>query len=309
MANKKTKSPEHICCHCGKKYDSLSYFYKSYSPLYKGTGYFPICKTCFNDAFEMYAEKYNSDRKAMQRLCMAFDLYYSAPLFNKCNNGTDSTIGNYVKALNMVQYKNRSFETSLDEGFSFTNEPILPGLDDVAPMAATEKPENTEPVADYIKPKDVEKWGEGFQPAEYNALNAHYKLLKTANPNCDTNQEIFIVELCYIKMQQMKAVHERRVDDFNKLTDSYRKSFQQAGLKTAPDDTQNSDDCWSEWVGIIGQFTPEEYYRDKTLYADWDKLGEYYERMAIRPLRNLQLGTKDRDAEYSVQDNDGGSSG
>ena len=110
------------------------------------------------------------------------------------------------------------------------------------------------------------------------------------------------MDLCYIKSQQMRALRESRIDDYNKLTDSYRKSFTQAGLKTVSDDSTVNEDSWSSWTSIISQYTPEEYYKDKTLYMDFDGIGEYYERHAIRPLRNILEGTEIRDSKYYVHE-------
>ena len=53
---------------------------------------------------------------------------------------------------------------------------------------------------------------------------------------------------------------------------------------------------------MISKYTPEEYYKDKTLYKDFDGIGDYFKRFVLRPLRNLQLGTTDRDKEFFVSD-------
>ena len=58
----------------------------------------------------------------------------------------------------------------------------------------------------------------------------------------------------------------------------------------------------------IEKYTPAEYYKNRSLYKDHDNIGDYIERFLLRPLRNLMRGTKDRDAEFFVKDeeeNDG----
>ena len=103
-------------------------------------------------------------------------------------------------------------------------------------------------------------------------------------------------------MQQMKAVREGRVDDYNKLTETYRKSFTTAGLKTVRE--ANIDEEFTIGVNAetIEKYTPAEYYKNKQLYKDHDDLGEYLDRFLLRPLRNLMHGTKDRDYEFFVKD-------
>lgn len=288
MPKKDTGQTVYICCKCNEHFPSLTQFYKTYSGLYSDTGYLPICKDCLGKLFDSYIEKYKDVYKAIQRICMAFDLYYSDSIFDTCNDGTSAMLGNYIKRLNMVQYKGRTFDTTLDKGFEFNK------------IYKKKKPEEQE--VDEIDETDIEKWGSGFENVDYGVLNAHYKLLKTANPNYDNNQEIFINDLCYTKMQQMKAVREGRVDDYNKLTDSYRKSFTQAGLKTVKDSNINEEFTIGVNAEIIEKYTPAEYYKNQKLYRDFDNIGDYFKRFLLRPLRNMQHGTNDRDFEYFVKD-------
>ena len=232
----------------------------------------------------------------MQRICMMFDIYYDAALFNKCYDDDDTIVGNYMRQLNLGQYRGRTFDTSIEEGLFFTGEKSKT----VAPLVEVLTEEDSEP----IDPRLIAQWGAGLSKTDYEILDSHYKYLKSANPNCDSNQEIFITDLCYTKMQQMRAVRENRTSDYNTMTESYRKTFMQAGLKTTQDMSASNEDCWGVWQERIAQYTPEEYYRNKKLYRDFDGIGDYFERFVLRPLRNLMHGTQDRDPEYCVKDAD-----
>lgn len=286
---------KYICCVCSEPFDSLSEFNKSYSSLYAATERLPLCKNCLSNKFNEYSAKYGSPKKAMKRICMAFDLYYSDSLFDKCNDDSDAVIGNYIKKLNMVQYKGRTFDTSLKEGFSFEDE---------VDRAYKKTQDDGDPPE--IKEKDILKWGDGFNPEDYEILNSHYNYIRNANPQYDSNQEIFVIDLCYTKMQQMKAVREGRVDDYNKLTESYRKSFEKAGLKTVRETNVNEEFTIGVNAEIIEKYTPAEYYKNKQLYKDFDHIGEYMKRFVLRPLKNLMFGSKDRDREFYVRDEDSG---
>lgn len=286
-----SENTKHTCCVCSQPFDSLSEFNKSYSSLYAGTGRLPLCKECLTKIFKSYASEYGDTKKAMKRMCMAYDLYYNDSIFDKCNDGSDTIMGNYIKKLNMAQYKGRTFDNSLKEGFSF---------DSVTPIK--QMPQTKHKVVE-INEKDISNWGDGFSPEDYEILNSHYKYLTDANPQCDSNQEIFIMDLCYTKMQQMKAVREGKVDDYNKLTESYRKSFTQAGLKTVKE-TNNEEFTVGVTAETIEKYTPAEYYRNKGLYKDFDNLSDYFSRLILRPLRNLIHGTKERDFEFYVKEGD-----
>ena len=289
MANKIVRPDEAICGQCGKPLQ-LEEFNKTYSSLYTTTNRLPTCKKCLSKQFAEYLTIYRSMRKAIQRICIAYDLYYQDRLFERCQDKSDEStiLGNYLKALNMKQNIGKTFDNSLQEGFSFTDAKFVQGEES------------------NISPNDVERWGGGLSPDDYEVLNSHYSLLDKANPQRDSNMDIFIDDLCYTKMLQMKALREARVDDYNKLTESYRKSFQTAGLKTTRETVSEEDKIVGVNIETIEKYTPAEYYKNKKLYNDHDGLSDYFERFLLRPLRNLQFGTKDRDYEFYVKDEEDG---
>lgn len=318
------KTNECICCTCGKPLIKENDFYKSYSPLFLDN-YLPICKDCFNRMFLFYVSKYKNNKAAMQRMCMMFDVYFSEELFNKCGDDNSTIVGKYFKKLNMVQYKEKTYEDTLNTGLIVVCEEVKNAeeenkknpdkpefkvsefINNIA-SAKVRIDQNDTSEMDFISPEDIERWGDGFEPTDYAILNSHYRLLANSNPQSESNAEIFIIDLCYTKMQQMKAVREGRVDDYNKLTESYRKSFQQAGLKTVKDTNAMEDFTIGVNAETIEKYTPAEYYKNRSLYKDHDNIGDYITRFLLRPLRNLMQGTKDRDTEFFVKDeeeNDG----
>lgn len=283
------------CCQCGKTYSDDTNFFKSSGGVYAYMGHLPVCKKCFEKQVAEFTTLYNSRKKAMQRVCMIYDLYFNEDLFASCDldGDDDAFVGKYFRKLNLMQHQNKSFDTSLAEGFNFTSEYV--GCKKVTPKTEDEEQPK-------INPEDIEKWGNGFDLEDYDILNNHYRLLASSNPQRDNNVEIFITDLCYIKMQQMKAVREGRVDDYSKLTESYRKTFMQAGLKAIKETNVTEDFTIGVNGETIEKYTPAEYYKNKQLFKDHDNIGDYIDRFLLRPLRNLMHGTKDRDKEYYVKD-------
>lgn len=299
-----SKDSKCVCCSCGEPL-ALTKFYKSNSVFY-ADGHLPICKECFSSKFGHFAAEYHSNKMAMQRMCMTFDIYFNETAFDSCDTDDSTVLGNYFRKLNLSQHKGKTFEDSIKEGFDLSG--------DRKPVKETQEVVNVDNDdeengnADMIDPADIEKWGAGLEPTDYTILNSHYRLLSSSNPQCDGNAEIFIIDLCYTKMQQMKAVRESRVDDYKKLTESYIKSFTQAGLKTVKDTNAMEDFTIGVNAETIEKYTPAEYYKNRSLYKDHDNIGDYIDRFLLRPLRNLMRGTKDRDAEFFVKDeeeNDG----
>ena len=226
VADMPKKSEKRVCCTCG---DSLivSKYYKSNSDFYLDS-MLPICKDCFSHKFGQYARIFKSNKMAMQRMCIAFDIYFNEDLFDKCDTNDETVIGNYFRQLNMAQHHGKTFDDSINEGaFNLSGDrkkvkgkrvAIVDEYDNVQEETPEEK----------INPKDLEKWGLGFDLMDYEILNSHYKFLKNSNPNCDSNQEIFITTLCYTYMKQMKSLREGDVKTYKDMSELYLRTFKEA---------------------------------------------------------------------------------
>ena len=90
--------------------------------------------------------------------------------------------------------------------------------------------------------------------------------------------------------------------DIGSLSNSYKATFESAGLKTEVADTSN--DTLGTWIMEIEKYSPAEYYKDKSRYHDFFGIVDYIERFMYRPLRNLIFGTKEKEQEYWVSDED-----
>lgn len=235
---------------------------------------------------------YESAYLAIKRLCMIYDLYYTDSIVDSCyKNKSTFPIGDYMKKLNLAAYKGKTFENSLREGFFF----------DMKEPSTVPSDKKVEPVSTI--PESVKaRWGTGLSDEDYKALEEHYRYIKKANPDCDSNQEIFIMDLCQTKMQQISAMKSGRTDDYIKLTESYRKTFAQAGLKTAREATNEDEFSFGITAQMIEQYSPAEYYKNKERHKDFDGLGDYISRFFTRPLKNLMFSTSERDTEYYVKD-------
>lgn len=281
------------CPHCGKPFNTRN-FYKTNSMLYSNNGYMTLCKECIADKYKFYVMQYHNCKQAIQRICMAFDIYYSDAIYNMCvDSDGNASIAKYIQKTNMVQHKGKTFETSLEEGFYFTGDGngMIIGLSE----DAGEPP---------IDPKLTEKWGSGFSYYDYQILEEHHKKLIRSNPNPSDNQDIFIDSLCHLYMLMRKSLRENDLDGYAKANEQYSKTFKNAGLKATQEVDIGSDDCWGEWVRRIEDYTPAEYYKNKNLFKDFDNIGDYFKRFVLRPLKNLMHGTTDRDEEFCVKDGD-----
>ena len=283
------------CCTCGKKYTKQSgNFSYSQSPLYKGNNSFlPICNHCLENLVEQYTEILGSQNEAIKRICLHWDMYFNETILNSTKkiDANRSRIKNYVRNCNLNQNNGKTYDTYLQE----MNKGIIQNVDQIDEMKAEGQTNITKVM--------FERWGQ-VSSEDIVALEEHYKMLKKQNPNCDNNQEIFIKDLCYTKLLQLKAFKDGNSTDFEKYTKLYRDTFKQAGLKTVQETDASGDETLGVTLVEISQNKPAEYYIDKKLNKDLDGIGEYFQRFVLRPLKNLVLGTTERDKEYCVKDGD-----
>lgn len=288
------------CTCCGASWDSQkSHFSKSASPLYQSNdGYINICNDCRDKYYYRLIDFYSgNEAHAIKHMCQQFDIIFhdDALSASKQISADRSRFSHYLAKKNLGQTA-RIGSTYL-EGLKWD---YLHKQEDIIESREQAKEDEKS-----VTIAAIDRWGVGFTESDYKLLDEHYKMLKKNNPNCDNNQEIFVRDLCYTKLLQMKAMRgEGKSDDFDKYTRLYRDTFKQAGLKTIQETDSSADETFGVTLATIAQYTPEEYYKDKKLYKDFDGLGDYITRFITRPLKNLQHGTTDRDKEYSVKDGD-----
>ena len=287
------------CSCCGKGFTSQkNNFQKTYSPLFQSNdGFLPWCKECSDKYMALLTALYsNNEEHAIEHFCQQADWVYDIePL--KCSigpNSRGSRLANYSAKKNLNVGNRKTYIDTIQYNYRMKKD-----KDEIISSRTQAKSE-----ASTVSVSAVDRWGVGLGELDYKVLDDHYKMLKKNNPNCDSNQEIFIKSLCNINMFMMRALRSNDSDKYVKLTEQYAKTFRNAGLKTVEEKDASNDETFCMTLGFISDYTPEEFYKDKTLYKDYDKLGEYIDRHITRPMRNLIEGTNVRDKEYFVPETD-----
>ena len=286
---------------CGGQTTSATDFYKSYSEMYEDIGHLPICKKCLLDLYNKYLDEYDDNLyKTMKRLCAMYDIYYNDAIVKSCGTDHDTALGKYFKVYNMSQYRGRTFDDSLKEGVHLNDLNI--GV--TVKMGKDDNGDDTPIVEQFVPEEWKKKWGAGFDYIDYQNANEHDRMLHESNPQCDSNQEIFITQICYTYMKLMKALRDDDNKAYKELSELYLKQFKETGLKTVKDDTEAKEFVAGVTISTIEKYTPAEFYKDQKLYKDYDGIGQKIKRFFTRPLKNLQFGTDEVDPEYSITDSD-----
>ena len=287
------------CSCCGKGFSKQNgYFQKSNDVLFQANnGYLPWCKECTDRYVEQMTALYSQNEEhAMRDFCQRAGWNYdvNALLASRetySGHRDRSRISHYAAKKNLNCDGRKTYiDTIKYEYEEKQNEVVL-----------SKKQVKQNDLS--VSASAVDRWGVGFTELDYKLMDDHYRMLKRQNPNCDANQEIFIKSLCSLAMLQTNALKNGDSDKFIKLTEQYSKTFKQAGLKTIEEKDNSNNETVGVTLATISQFTPEEFYKNKTLYEDYDRIGEYFERHVCRPMQNIMTGSETRDKEFFVPEN------
>ena len=287
------------CTCCGSSWDNQSrHFSKAASALYQSNnGYITVCNDCRDKYYSELVDFYNGNEpQAIRHICQQFDIVFHSDALIAAwqSTGESSRIASYFKMRNLGQ--SSKFGSTYIDGMKYDH---VNGKYNIIESKEQTKLSNVQTSA-----SSIDRWGVGFSEMDYKNLDDHYRLLKKNNPNADNNQEIFIKSLCNLNMLMIRALNKGDSKEYSTLVEQYSKTFTKAGLRTIEEKDSSNDEVFGVTLATISQFTPEEFYKDKQLYKDWDEIGDYFDRHVCRPMQNLMTGSNIRDKEFFVPDGD-----
>lgn len=251
----------YICATCGTHYkDRDKNFPASQSEIYAGNGYkLTTCKKCLDKLYQHYCIKLGDEDAAIRRVCMKFDIYFNQSLANASRKITKdrSRIHTYVSRANLVQYKDKSYDTTIDE----------------------EQPDVIETLED-IKEKDlkvtqkiIKFWGLGFEQEDYVYLQDQY-VDWTTRHECKTKaQEEVFKRLCFKQLEILKAT--RNGESTKDLDKTYQDLLDTANLKPKQtnSDALAEDRTFGQLIKIWENENPIPEPSEE--FKDVDKIGRY----------------------------------
>lgn len=291
---------QYKCTCCGKGFSTQkNNFQKSNSPLFQSNdGYLPWCKECTDKYYLLLCAMYTGNQEhAIEHFCQQADwVYEENPLIAakeyESGHHDRTRLSHYAAKKNLNCEGRKTYIDTLKYNYMKKQGEIVQSKEDVKNKEIS------------VTASAVDRWGVGFTELDYKNLDDHYRMLKKNNPNADNNQEIFIKSLCNLNMLMVRALQSGDSKEYTTLVEQYSKTFKQAGLRTVEEKDASNDETFCMTLGFISEYTPEEFYLDKQLYSDNDKIGEYVERHITRPMINLETGNDVRDKEFFVPDGD-----
>lgn len=208
-----------LCCNNEFKSDD---FYDSDSELHESIGKIPYCKECLDKFYRHYHKSYRDknysdpDRRAMERICMMLDIYYSDKVFDAAvkmsekESNVDATfISLYFRQVKLYQYRNKNYDTTIDDKHKeMKNKESVVFVDS--------KDDKSEEIEAAIK-----LFGNGFENDDYLFLYNEYSDW-TARHECNTKaQEEVFKQICLTQLGLTKAA--RSGNDTKDLAVQYQK--------------------------------------------------------------------------------------
>ena len=295
-----TTQKKYKCLCCGASWDTQkSHFSKSADVLWQSNdGYIPICNSCRDAYYYKLVDLFSGNEShAIEYFCRQFGWVFDIEGLKAAKqiSADRSRISHYGAKKNLGQVANigTTYFDSMKYHYTQKQNEIITSREQAKSEDST------------ISASAVDRWGVGFTKIDYKNLDEHWRMLKKNNPNADSNQEIFIRDLCNINMLKIHALQNGDSKEYATLVEQYSKTFKQAGLKTIEEKDNSNNETIGVTLATISQFTPEEFYKDKKLYEDYDEIGDYFERHVCRPMENIMTGSEIRDKEFYVPENGG----
>lgn len=217
------------CLHCNDVYDSNE-FYDSDSEWHESICKIPYCIKCLDNFYQDYFKKYkeleypNPDRKAIERICMTLDIYYSDKIFDSAIKDskvrTDATlIALYLKQVKLYQYRKKNYDTTIHDKYK-----IMKDADSSMSVYTEQDVQQSEDIKDAIK-----FFGSGFSDDDYIFLHEQYTDWTTRH-ECETkSQEEVFKQICFTQLELLKATRAKQ--DTKDLNATFLKQLEAAKLQ------------------------------------------------------------------------------
>jgi hypothetical protein len=224
-----TEDKVYYCTSCGKGYVKLKgNFRASQSPFFKGWGAIPICATCLDYYEKQYTERLGSNDEAIKRLALHFNIYFNDSLLTSSKNirADQSRIGAYISNANLRQYKDKTYDTYLEE---VTEEERKNNKIETVDELKEIQNKNKDAVYDTITSEILMFWGAGYALDDYVFLDNKYNQWVSRH-ECKTKaQESIFQKICLIELQINKATQNG--DKVDSLIKSFNDLIGSANIK------------------------------------------------------------------------------
>ena len=280
MSNKDTNI--YYCVGCGTTHPKGN-FYVSYNKSHANGRLF-YCKDFIKSKAYM-GDKVMLDE--FKKLLREFNIPFLNDTYESAIESKGDTIGHYFRMFNSLpQNRGLTWDNSV-----FIDEDVEVEERDIANEVI--RGEITEGSID-IHTRIF--WGNGFSLEEYMFLESELSNWKMTH-KCDNQAETTLLKEICIKILEIRKLRGDNKDVSKTLKDlqDLMKTASVDPAKANIADGGKSLDAYGLWIKDIEMYEPADYYEDKELFKDFDKIKSYTDKYILRPLKNLLTGSRDFD--------------
>lgn len=258
--------------HCTKCKDALTEYNMISMPNNMFGDNLPLCKNCLKELYDSYVTQYRNngfvapENKALKRICMMFNLYYSEDNVNSSRKYSESNpvyglLTSYLRTVKFVKNSGKTFDDTINEEAEEAFQ--------VQKFSKADK----KTVEKNIDEKTIKLFGAGFSEEDYIFLREQYDDW-TMRHECNTkSQEEMFKQICFTQLALLKATRTKQ--DTKDLNATFLKQLEAAKLQPKQNasetvaDTQTFGTLIDKWENT--RPIPEV---DDSL-KDVDKIGKY----------------------------------
>lgn len=287
---------------------STSEFGKAVDFTLDVSGFFSVCKNCMNELFaQELIEAGDSVEKATLAMCRKLNIRFDnravdATLTQIQTKGSDPTkFFTLYRAKILVTSRTsvKDTSTSVDLTYQFNDENII--KIDESKFLDT----------DYQDMDELRKfWGKGFEPEEIMILEEKFASYSQTNA-IDTHPERVLLKYICLKEYEI----DRAMDGGGKgstanLTKEYQELLKSANISPSSATAASggkSQETWGMFIKTIEETEPAEYFKDDSLFKDYDNVNRMWTHYILRSIKNFITGSRDfnvEDIESDYEDED-----
>jgi hypothetical protein len=249
---------------------------------------FSVCKSCIDSLYEsIFNSENGSVHKTILRLCRMLNVAYnenaiSAALTHIESKGSDKMrVFGLYRAKLLIMERSDVSDTNVD--LTYKDSPIINLPPEDGDRRLTE---DTRDLSLF--------WGTNFTIDELEILESKYSEW-TQSHSIDTQSErVLLKYICLKEYEIDKAVKS------GSNTSSLMKEFQDL-LKTSAlspstatiSSGGKAQETWGNFIKVIEETTPAEYYKDDDLFKDYDNINWIWQNFVVRSIKNFLTGSRD----------------
>lgn len=207
-----------LCSSCEKQ-RVMTAFYSTNSKMFMD-GKVPVCKKCISEQID------EEDISSVRRILRQIDKPFIYSLWESALRSDKDTFGSYMKMINSLpQYKEMTYDDSteqsvIDDSNNFSDDEDIDEID---------IDDETIKVTNEVK----YRFGLGYKNEEYIKMEKFYRDMRDTHTITTPQHIEMLVEICKVNIEKDRALKDRNVGDYKKLSDAFKVLIADAGFRPA----------------------------------------------------------------------------